>query len=302
MKIYAPKYYKNFKCIADKCKHSCCVGWEIDIDQATLNKYLSFSNNYTDKIRSSISCIDSPHFVLTSDNRCPHLNENGLCNIIINCGEDYICDICREHPRFYNFTNKGKEIGVGISCEAACELILNSDNFDEIIEIDFDEAELIKYDFDAIQKRDTVFKILKDNSLSIDGKVEMLYDYFDTCLYEFDFQNILTKLEYLYDEHRNIFSKAKIITWNESIDQELTRILAYYVYRYCSEACDYFEFCTSLSFSVFCAGLISTIANRDNIYDITRIVSEEIEYSQNNVELIKSLFDMNCDGVDYENN
>ena len=38
-KLYAPSYYKNFTCIADKCKHSCCVGWEIAIDKTTLNKY-----------------------------------------------------------------------------------------------------------------------------------------------------------------------------------------------------------------------------------------------------------------------
>ena len=39
MKLYAPSYYKKFKCIADKCEHSCCIGWEIDIDEETLEKY-----------------------------------------------------------------------------------------------------------------------------------------------------------------------------------------------------------------------------------------------------------------------
>ena len=35
MKLYAPGYYKRFACIASKCRHSCCVGWEIDIDPET---------------------------------------------------------------------------------------------------------------------------------------------------------------------------------------------------------------------------------------------------------------------------
>ena len=39
MKLFAPKYYGSFKCIADKCEHSCCIGWEIDIDDTTLKKY-----------------------------------------------------------------------------------------------------------------------------------------------------------------------------------------------------------------------------------------------------------------------
>ena len=39
MKLYAPEYYKKFRCIADRCEHSCCNGWEIDIDSATLARY-----------------------------------------------------------------------------------------------------------------------------------------------------------------------------------------------------------------------------------------------------------------------
>ena len=38
MKLIAPDYYNKFSCIADKCRHSCCVGWEIDIDENT-NEY-----------------------------------------------------------------------------------------------------------------------------------------------------------------------------------------------------------------------------------------------------------------------
>ena len=33
--------YSGFKCKADKCNHSCCKGWEIDIDEDTLGYYKS---------------------------------------------------------------------------------------------------------------------------------------------------------------------------------------------------------------------------------------------------------------------
>ena len=39
MKLCAPKYYKKFKCIADKCEHNCCDVWEIDVDESALKKY-----------------------------------------------------------------------------------------------------------------------------------------------------------------------------------------------------------------------------------------------------------------------
>lgn len=290
MKLFAPKYYENFRCIADKCNHSCCIGWEIDIDEAALNKYASLSHPYSKVINKTINYENAPHFGLNEHNHCPHLNEKGLCNIILNCGEEFICDICREHPRYYNFTNYGKEVGVGMSCEAACELILNSDNFDEIIEIDEIDGEIIKCEYDALLDRDTIFKILKDENFEIDCKVDMIYDYFDVYLHEFPFEKILSKLEYLTQDHKVLLCSAKNIYWNNDISKELERILAYFVYRHCSESCYFNEFLTSLSFSIFCTGLISTLADKNTILDTARIVSEEIEYSTENTETIKSLF------------
>jgi lysine-N-methylase len=87
MKLYAPKYYKNFKCIADKCEHSCCIGWEIDIDGKTLDKYKALKNGYGDVINKSISAKDTPHFILKDRDKCPHLHEQGLCKIILNLGD-----------------------------------------------------------------------------------------------------------------------------------------------------------------------------------------------------------------------
>ena len=39
MKVIMPSYYPNFACIAGACRHSCCVGWEIDIDEDRLTEY-----------------------------------------------------------------------------------------------------------------------------------------------------------------------------------------------------------------------------------------------------------------------
>ena len=33
MKRYAPAYYPRFACLADRCRHSCCIGWEIEVDE-----------------------------------------------------------------------------------------------------------------------------------------------------------------------------------------------------------------------------------------------------------------------------
>ena len=62
MKLFAPKYYKDFVCIADKCKNSCCIGWEIDIDDDTMKKYRNLTHSYAKTIKDSIDVDGTPHF------------------------------------------------------------------------------------------------------------------------------------------------------------------------------------------------------------------------------------------------
>ena len=54
MKIFAPSYYKTFKCIADKCRHSCCIGWDVYIDDETLEKYSAMDGALGERLRKSL--------------------------------------------------------------------------------------------------------------------------------------------------------------------------------------------------------------------------------------------------------
>ena len=148
MELFAPEYYKRFVCIADKCKHSCCIGWEIDVDETSLKKYDELGDGYANEVRKSISREDgTPRFKMCEDGRCPHLDGRGLCKMITELGEESLADICREHPRFYNAIGDRCEVGVGAACEAAARLILDSDGYDSIVKVgdsdspcqDFDE-------------------------------------------------------------------------------------------------------------------------------------------------------------------
>ena len=51
MKTFAPRYYNRFKCRADKCAHTCCAGWEIDVDGVTLSKYNSVGGEMGERIK-----------------------------------------------------------------------------------------------------------------------------------------------------------------------------------------------------------------------------------------------------------
>ena len=125
--------YSEFKCKADKCKHSCCNGWEIDIDEDTLEYYQDLDSELGNEIRQNIHWGEDAFFELTPDKRCPFLNSNGLCRIIEELGEDGLCDICRLHPRFYENINDYNLAGVGLSCEKASELMFAKTSLDFVI-------------------------------------------------------------------------------------------------------------------------------------------------------------------------
>ena len=128
MQLFAPSVYKNFKCIADKCQHNCCIGWEIDIDAESLENYRNHP-----EIMQNISLDGAPHFVLGEHDRCPFLQSDNLCELIKQYGDGALCQICRDHPRFYNEFASRTEVGVGLTCEAAAKLILDTDFALEIL-------------------------------------------------------------------------------------------------------------------------------------------------------------------------
>lgn len=119
MKVIVPDYYKDFKCIANKCKHTCCKGWEVEIDEEGLQRF----RDYPD-IMEKVEFGEEVHFKLTDDEVCPFLLKNGLCDMIVKYGEDIICQTCRDHPRYRNYWNDRIEMGLGLVCEEAARLIL----------------------------------------------------------------------------------------------------------------------------------------------------------------------------------
>ncbi len=125
--------YIEFSCKADRCKHSCCKGWEIDIDEDTLDYYKGLDTELGKEIMRNIHEGEDTFFKLTSDERCPFLKDNGLCKIIEELGDDGLCDICRLHPRFFESINNYNIAGVGLSCEKTTELIYDKTSLDFII-------------------------------------------------------------------------------------------------------------------------------------------------------------------------
>ena len=301
MKLYAPKYYKKFKCIADKCRHSCCVGWEIDIDADTFEKYSACSHGYSAQIKETIEVDETPHFCLSEGERCPHLREDGLCKIILQAGEDFLCDICREHPRFYNDAPRGKEVGLGLCCEEACRIILCSDDYDQIVPIGKVDGEEISYELDTVALREYIYSILKDASLTYTQKLQKIYGEFGvspTYMDDDTARELISSLEYMDEQHRELFLAYSSRTATPAeLEKQLERALAYFVFRHCTEAQDEYDYRAALGFCLFCERLLASVATAQGIDDfdsfaeIARIVSDELEYSEQNTNDIKFAYE-----------
>ena len=126
--VYYPEYYDAFSCLMGQCRHTCCAGWEIDIDDESLERFRAMPGEIGERLRAGIvEDEEGAHFRLTDEGRCPMLNAGGLCELLLACDGDMdvLCDNCFNHPAFDNSMGGGRiECGLGLCCEAACRLIL----------------------------------------------------------------------------------------------------------------------------------------------------------------------------------
>lgn len=120
-----PSLYDSFACKADSCKKTCCQRWEIDIDPDTLAVYKKEEGALGDELRQWIEeGPEGAHFSFEASGYCHFLREDGLCRLVLAKGEDYLCQICHAHPRFYVYLDDLELCGVGLACEASVEGLL----------------------------------------------------------------------------------------------------------------------------------------------------------------------------------
>ena len=126
MTYIVPDCFKNFKCTASACSDNCCIGWEIDVDEESYKFYKSLDDDFGKKIIANIETGEVCCFRLGENERCPFLTEENLCQIITRLGEDKIPEICRNHPRFFNWLYDRTEMGIGLCCEEGARMLFSS--------------------------------------------------------------------------------------------------------------------------------------------------------------------------------
>lgn len=127
MVLRVPSYYKEFHCIADQCQDSCCIGWEIDIDEDTYFYYQSVEGKFGERLRTHMVTEEGNSFALEENGWCPFLNEKKLCDICMFLGEEALCEVCTEFPRFTMEYEDVREKVLSLSCEEVGRILFSSD-------------------------------------------------------------------------------------------------------------------------------------------------------------------------------
>lgn len=314
-----PDFYDEFKCKADKCIDTCCAGWEVDIDADTLEKYKSIDCSFGERLKENINIQnETASFALTEKARCVFLAESGLCDIYSKLGEGYLCEICREHPRFYDFFDGIIEIGLGLCCEKVCEMLFSTDAPVEFVSFsDGDEHILNEEDLLYFKLRQECFNILKNREMSLNERIKALLNYIVTAQNEhfsdsFELKDI--NINQLFSDVVSIFEKTEPINadWTDFVlslkrnashlrktdinESEYEQILTYILYRHFMQSRFTGNVIAPVTFAVTSIVFIylcdCMTFSKNNLFsandriDNVKLWSKQIEYSEENTALL----------------
>lgn len=227
--LKSPKYLKEFKCIGGECEDSCCAGWDIDIDKISFKRYFKVKNDEMKKmfqknIHNNVYCtsddVDYGRVKLKKGKRCAFLDDNNLCMIYSNLGEDYLSNVCTCYPRVMNIVDNNYEMSLDVACPEAARILLakkSGINFEvsninlgkHIVSgyIDTKSKDVknhpLKY-FNEMRKKS--LEIIQNRKYTIDQRLFILGDFLEGLQEKFEY-NFNEASEYINKYNMDIRSK-----------------------------------------------------------------------------------------------
>lgn len=172
-------YYDTFRCIAGQCSLTCCQEWRIGIDEETLHKWkglkLRAINQEDENQSEMVLCHhvekeDSGHIIaLEKDKKCPFLNKEKLCRLVLELGEDFLSETCTTFPRQINSFDDRTEYSLDPGCPAVVDLLhenLNTISFC----LEGEQTSSVLY-----LVRDMMLTMIEDENYSLTERMMMIF-------------------------------------------------------------------------------------------------------------------------------
>ena len=167
-----PAFYRDFHCLADRCRDNCCTGWRIEFSK---KDYLAIkraekSPELTEimekamvRLREKGSAERYAGFTAQTG-PCPFFNERGLCSLQLECGEDVLPRVCRTFPRAERYTPMAQERSLSTACEGVLQLLWDLPGGIDFVAEDLPKQEWRVYDYTPGR---ALFPLLQERCIDI---------------------------------------------------------------------------------------------------------------------------------------
>tara|TARA_B100000287_G_scaffold28458_2_gene26829 strand:+ start:5132 stop:6274 length:1143 start_codon:yes stop_codon:yes gene_type:complete len=158
-------YLKNFTCVAENCVNTCCSGWDIHIDEKTLNTITETNNNdvkrfFSKKIKPSSNKNFPAQIAIDKKKRCTFLDSNNLCKIQKKIDQRYLSHTCKTYPRREVLFPEVKFLSGSFGCP-------------EITNISLFSEKLLSFKINNTQKTDQPIKLIDEKKFnSFDPEIQ----------------------------------------------------------------------------------------------------------------------------------
>ena len=286
-----PTFYHIFQCKANQCHHTCCQKWTIDVDEETAKLYQTLPTPLGEDLRKFMTVDDEGYYFMFSDKQptCPLLREDGLCRVVLELGEDSLCDTCHMHPRFYKYIEDLELCGVGLSCEESVEKLLATEGDQLQFTIEDDDGEFTADDRPVLEN---IFDLL---ALGINPAIcqftpnhsirycqELINLYKETEPIDEEWTKQLSYLENMLSST----TTTDLLNLDAQETVALNKVYQYILYRQIDMLAEYsLESLVRYAFdaTVFIALLTHQLGN---LPEQIRRWSEQIEYDEDNVSYL----------------
>ena len=322
MKVTVPDYFDRFRCLAGACPHSCCEKWEVVIDEESVCLYETVSGPLGEKLRGAMETDEDGDVCFPlNGGRCPFLDQENLCEIHKQLGEQATSETCREHPRFTEDYGAFREITLSASCPAANDLLLGSEaplGF-KTFETEEPEEEGDSWLEYLLPLRERMMQILCERNEPLNLRLrrflllasetqwrldEEMLETLPTLAEEWqeeeipvgterllfpDVLRLLAALEILEEDWKDLLQKSEAVASNKENEALLERIAVYFAFRYLLKCVNDGDFLSRAQLCVLAVLVIERLAAVCGLSEALRRFSCELEHSEENLDALQDI-------------